>query len=226
MNRGITGITHVVDRLFHSTEGINKLSNRPLPHPRVAVDDDPPTLRRLEHRRGGEEPRRRARVVQVQRHHFAWLDLPPPPHSLHPDRRVPTRLAVRFDLGRHLDLRPKLPQRAQHHLRIVGIGERTGQHTLTLSQRRQQQSPVRQALAPGRPDSHIKRPRHRRHVHQRRQLVGGEVRDVLDGWGHSAFRKTATTSSTGITKSRLSPSNSTGTACLGLKSTLSYCLIG
>ena len=42
----------------------------------------------------------------------------------------------------------------------------------------------------------------------------------------SAARNTATMSSIGITNSRLSPSKSTGTPCLGLKSTRSYCSMG
>ena len=41
-----------------------------------------------------------------------------------------------------------------------------------------------------------------------------------------SFRNTATTSSTGITNSRLSPSKSTGIALLGTNSTRSYCLMG
>ena len=112
-------------------------------------------------------------------------------------------------------------ERREQAIAIVA-GQQSTQPRRTTRERRQNQVPIGKALRPGNAD----RRRTNRLARERHRLNRKRIGQRCGCAQPFSRRKTATTSSTGITNRRLSPSKSTGMACLGLKSTRSYCLIG
>ena len=185
---------------------VDAFVDRTLAHARAAVDLG---ASRGKRRHREHEARRGAAVAEIDARRRART----PGDAAHAqDRRI----------GRvPRELRAHRAERVDEPVAIVR-SQRARQPRLAVGKRRDHQVAVGQALRAGHADPRAQAIARRTHHAGDLARRARRISICQDG----SRRSTATTSSTGITKRRLSPSKSTGIACFGLKSTRSYCLIG